>query len=85
MCRQRRGQEVLQVAGADYHSNRTGLPPIERHHASLLALLHFLKIKQRSKKEPSHSRDGTPGGEVAIPYSSGLEWDLMRPPVRVCM
>ena len=29
---------------------------------------HFLKIKQRSKKEPPHSRDGTPCGELAIPY-----------------
>ena len=28
----------------------------------------LLKIKQRSKKEPPHNRDGTPCGKLAIPY-----------------
>ena len=35
------------------------------------------KIKQRSKKEPPHSRDGTPCGELAISYID-LIWNCAR-------
>ena len=40
-------------------------------------ILMLLKIKQRSKKEPPHSRDWTPCGELAIPYID-LIWSCAR-------
>ena len=36
-----------------------------------------LKIKQRSKMEPPHNRDGTPCGELTIPYID-LIWSCAR-------
>ena len=37
----------------------------------------FMKINQRSKKEPPHNRDGTPCGEITIPYIDFI-WSCAR-------
>ena len=37
----------------------------------------FFEDRQRSKKEPPHSRDGTPWGELTIPYID-LIWGCAR-------
>ena len=36
------------------------------------------KNSDRSKKEPPHNRDGTPCGELSIPYNIDLMWSCAR-------